>query len=120
MKKIKTRLEEITREICIGFNAKYEFNYLKQYPPTINDAAFNTFLKEIAVIVKIWKTLLFTFMTGGVAYYLEKVKGNMCFIGTRDEEYNYPLHNQNFNFNEEVLYTGTAFLAASTVNYLMI
>jgi amidohydrolase len=119
---IISRLEEIVGGVCAAFGADCEFNCVKQYPPTINDEKLNLFLQEVAGnLVSEDKVVVFDkpYMTAeDFAYFIEAVPGCMCFIGTKDESNNYPLHHSNFNFSEEVLRTGAVLLAAAAINYL--
>jgi amidohydrolase len=120
--KVKNRLEEIIAGVCQAFGATYEFDFINQYPVTINNNDFNIFLKDIADCVNDNRNVVKfdkPYMTGeDFSYYLHRVKGSMCFIGTSDDEFNHPLHNPNFNFDESVLCTGASFLAAAAINYL--
>jgi amidohydrolase len=119
---IISRLEQIVAGVCTAFHADYEFNCVKQYPPTINDNGLNLFLQEVAGnLVNEDKIVVFDkpYMTAeDFAYYMKEIPGCMCFIGTKDDDHFYPLHHSNFNFSEEVLQTGAALLAAAAINYL--
>lgn len=119
---IISRLEEITKGVCTAFRADYEFNCVKQYPPTVNDKNLNLFLQKVAgSVVDKDNVVVFDkpYMTAeDFAYFIEEVPGCMCFIGTKDEFNNHPLHHSNFNFSEEVLCTGAALLASAAINYL--
>lgn len=119
---IEKRLREIVEYTCRAYGADYDFNYIKQYPPTINDSNLNKFfMRSASRIAGEDDVIVFDkpYMTAeDFSYYLKKVPGCMCFLGTRDDKYNYPLHHEMFNFDEDVMVTGAAFMAACAVSFL--
>ena len=119
---IEKRLKEIVDCTCRTYGAEYDFNYVKQYPPTINNHDLNEFFMDTASDIDGKDNVVVfdrPYMTAeDFSYYLKNVPGCLCFLGTRDEKYNHPLHNERFNFDEDVMAKGAAFMAACAVSFL--
>ena len=72
------------------------------YPPLVNDASC---VARLSRAVKISPSGG-RFTAEDFAFYLEKVKGCMCWLGIRDEKHTAPLHSDTFDFDEGVLALG--------------
>ncbi len=126
---MKNRVVEITKGVASVFRATAEAEYKMQCPSVYNDK----FLSELSI--KANKELLgeenvITFadlfpngkMTGSedFGYISEKVPSLMMALGggSPDEGYPYPQHHPKVNFNEEILYVGSAVYANTAVQWL--
>lgn len=119
---IEDRLRKIVEGICLASDSSFQFNYIRQYPATINNPVITSLVKQSAMDImgkdKV-VTLSKPYMTAeDFAFYLEKIPGCMCFIGTGDDQYNYPLHHERFNFDEKVLEYGVRLLADAAIRFL--
>lgn len=72
------------------------------YPPLINHPSC---VARLAEVVKL-APACGRFTAEDFAFYLEKVKGCMCWLGVRDENHDSPLHSDTFDFDESVLALG--------------
>ena len=119
---IEKRLKYILYGMSISYNIDFEFNYIRQYPPTINNSQLNAILEQSALsvfgnrnVLKINKP----YMTAeDFAYYGQKIPGAIYLLGTCDEVYKYPLHSDKIDLDEDRLASGAAFLAMAAINYL--
>jgi amidohydrolase len=102
------RLEKIIDGVCQSMGATYELNFQKGYPPTINDAEMAHFVKKCAAQVVGESQVIEPEPTMGgedMAYFLEKTKGCFFFLGVGREK-GAPIHNPEFDFNEDVMPLG--------------
>ena len=102
------RLKKIIGGVCQSMDASYELNFQKGYPPTINDAEMADFVKKCAAGVVGESQVIEPESTMGgedMAYFLEKTKGCFFFLGVGREN-GTPIHNPEFDFNEDVLPLG--------------
>lgn len=119
---IEDRLKKIVSGICSANDVSFKFDYIRQYPATINNLEMTEFLKKVGEDV-FGKSNVITlkkpYMTAeDFAYYLKSIPGCMCFIGTYDDKNIYPLHHEKFNFDEKVLKIGVSLLASSAIRFL--
>jgi len=107
------RMEEIVKHITEMNNATYEVEFIKAYPPLINDPLMAEFVKNVAIeFVGIENVeILTTPSMGGedFAYYLEKKPGAYLWLGgrPRDSIDYYNNHNPKFDIDESSLLIGT-------------
>lgn len=82
-------------------------DYIEQYPPTVNHAEALELVKNNLPNSLVYKELDHPSMAAeDFAYYLEKTKGALLFLGSATDEYRYPLHNSKFQFDEGLLIMG--------------
>ena len=88
--------------------ARYEFEFFRGYPPTVNDEGLAEIVRRCASQVVGEKKVFEPepIMAGDdMSYFLEKVPGFFFFLGVGREN-SAPLHNSRFDYNEEVLHAG--------------
>ena len=104
---VRGRLLDVAHSVPKAFNCDMEYEIRDMYPAVCNDdKLFNVFYEAIGQEhVEIIKPLT---ISEDFSYYQKVVPGVFFFLGSRNEElgYVYPLHNNRFNFNEEVLLKG--------------
>lgn len=119
---VEKRLCNTVKMICNLNEVEAKVDYIRQYPPTINnEEAVKELLKALALINKSKDTVLLKepYMTAeDFAYYLNEAKGAMIFLGTKDEIYNHPLHHEEFNFDESVLMEGVILMSTMALSFL--
>ncbi|MCJ7809079.1 MAG: amidohydrolase [Desulfobulbaceae bacterium] len=102
------QMERIVRGVCESMGASYELEYVKGYPPLINDVEVADVVRKCAEAA-VGKERVFEPepSMGGedMAYFLERSKGCYFFLGVGREGCA-SLHNSRFDFNEEALLSG--------------
>jgi len=104
----KERMERIIKGVCEAMGARYEFEFFRGYPPTVNDEGLAEIVRRCASQVVGEKKVFEPepIMAGDdMSYFLEKVPGFFFFLGVGREN-SAPLHNSRFDYNEEVLHAG--------------
>ena len=103
----RERVEAINKGFEVAFGIKINMIFNPFYPPVINDSELYEKLKKIVPKENFIDN---TRLTGSedFSFYLQKNKGLMFLLGTRNEEkgFIHPLHNPRFDFNPEVLEKG--------------
>lgn len=118
-KVLLTRLEEVMAGICSTWKAKHSFRFLDGYPPVVNNQEFTAFFAEIARGLageENVKVLEFPTMGGeDMSFFLKEVPGTFFFLGAGNPEKGivHPHHHPCFDFDEDVLWLGTALLTES-------
>ena len=109
--------------LAMGCTAEIEYNYLE--PPVRNDdLALNKIASEAAKTLYGEDVLRSTALATGsedFSYIMEKIPSSMfVFLGCRDEETGcvYPVHNEKFKINENILPVGAAEYAQFAADYL--
>ena len=108
---------------AMGCTADVEYNYLE--PPVINrDAALNEIARSAARKLYGDGALAVSPVATGsedFSYLMEKIPSSLfVFIGCYDEQSGsiYPVHNEKFKINEDILHTGAALYAQFAADYL--
>ena len=119
---IEERIEQLLKGVCYASGAKYEYRYVRGYPPVVNDPQQARFLMDVAMEVDATKCVIDMqpMMIGeDFAYYLQHVKGAFYFIGAHPEDATdgYPHHHPMFNFEERAMLHSAKVLALSVVRY---
>lgn len=106
---LEKRMEQIVRNICEAHNAGYEFEYTHEFGPTINWEDCTKTLVEVAKKVvgeenvdgscEPWMG------SEDFGYYLKEVPGCLYFLGS-GKEGSVPLHNSQYDYNDDVLEIG--------------
>ena len=116
-------IERIIKNTAASYRAQAELEYIPIAPPLIND----TFISQIAAasLQKLYgENMAGTIekVMGGedFAFLCEKTPGAMAFvgIGNKEKKTDYPLHNDKFNIDEDVLPIGAALHAQFALDFL--
>ncbi|MEO0947436.1 MAG: M20 family metallopeptidase [Cyanobacteria bacterium J06641_5] len=114
---VRERIESTIAGICQSHGARYELDYWKLYPPTINDAGMADLIREIALeVVETPAGVAPECQTMGgedMSYFLQEVPGCYFFLGTANPEKGlaYPHHHPRFDFDETALGMGVEIFA---------
>ncbi|HEY9909244.1 MAG TPA: amidohydrolase, partial [Thermosynechococcaceae cyanobacterium] len=106
------RIEQVIQGVCQSHGADYELDYLRQYPPVINDAAIAELVRSVAeTVVETPAGVVPECQTMGgedMSFFLQEVPGCYFFLGSANAEKNlaYPHHHPRFDFDETALATG--------------
>jgi len=125
-REMRRQTEPMIRRIVEGtaatYGAKATLKYDAYAAPVIND---HEDLNEIArnACIKLYGedalgTLPKMMGSEDFAYYMEKVPGIFCFLGSHDEVHCYGNHNDHYDVDESVLKRGSAMHAQFAVDYL--
>ncbi|MFN3493583.1 MAG: M20 aminoacylase family protein [Hydrogenophaga sp.] len=117
---IEKRMQEIAEHTCAAFGATVEFQFNRNYPPTINHAAETAFAREVmAEIVGADKVVEQEPTMGAedFAYMLQARPGCYAFIANGDGAHREMghgggpcmLHNPSYDFNDDLIPLGATF-----------
>ncbi len=117
------RMREVAEGVCAAHGATCELTFTSGVPPTINDPAGAALMQEIAgALVGEPQVAQITPMMVGedMSEFLNRAPGCYVLVGAWDPErpINSPHHSPTFDFDERMLATGAALLAATAVEYL--
>ncbi len=104
----ESRLEKVVRGVCESMGVDFELKYSQGYPVTINDESAAEIVRRCAEKVVGEDRFVVPQKTMGgedFAFYLQKSKGCFFALGV-GREGAVPVHNPNFDFNEDVLLLG--------------
>ena len=117
------RIDAIVSGICASQGATYQLNYVKLYPPVINDPKITDLVKAVATdIVETPLGVVPECQTMGgedMAFFLERVPGCYFFLGAAnpDRSLAYPHHHPRFDFDETALATGVEIFVRCVEKY---
>jgi amidohydrolase len=106
------RIEAIVAGICTSHGANYKLDYLKLYPPLINDAKMTDLVRSVATeLVETPLGIVPECQTMGgedMSFFLQEVPGCYFFLGSANpaKSLAYPHHHPRFDFDETALSTG--------------
>ena len=116
-------IERIIKNTAASYRAQAELEYIPIAPPLINDALISQI--AAASLQKLYgENMAGTIekVMGGedFAFLCEKTPGAMAFvgIGNKEKKTDYPLHNDKFNIDEDVLPIGAALHAQFALDFL--
>ncbi len=116
-------MERVAKNTASSFNAEIDFEYIKGALPCINDPEISgiarkgiTKLYGEDIVVSFDKTTA----TEDFSYFLNKVPGIIAFLGTTNKEKGiiYPLHNKQYNIDEDILSVGVSLYAQFAIDFL--
>ncbi len=114
---IENRMREITQHVCTAFGASAEFEFSRNYPPTINHTAETAFVRQVMVdVVGADKVHAFEPTMGAedFSYFLQGKPGAYFVIGNGDGAHREGghglgpcmLHNPSYDFNDDLIPLG--------------
>ena len=117
---IERRMCEIAEHTAAAFGATCDFEFRRNYPPTVNHAAETAFAQSVMASVVGAENVLAQEPTMGAedfAYMLQAKPGCYCFIGNGDGAHRAAghglgpcmLHNPNYDFNDELIPLGATY-----------
>ena len=117
---IEARMSQIAEHTCAAQGLTCTFEFLRNYPPTINAAAEAEFAKQVMTDLVGLDQVLVQEPTMGAedfAYMLQAKPGAYCFIGNGDGDHRSvghgagpcTLHNPSFDFNDALLPLGASY-----------
>lgn len=120
---IERRMREVSQGICAAFGASCQFDFHRNYPPTINTAYEAGFARQVMQGIVGPEGLLEQEATMGAedfAYMLLEKPGAYCFIGNGDGSHRAAygqghdagpclLHNPHYDFNDNLIALGATY-----------
>ena len=114
---IETRMREVAEHTAAAFGMSCDFEFRRNYPPTINHAAETAFTREVAhALVGADNVRHFEPTMGAedFSFFLQKIPGCYFLIGNGDGEHRdgghglgpCTLHNPSYDFNDELIPLG--------------
>ena len=130
---IEQRMREIAEHTCAAFGATCDFEFDRNYPPTINSEAEAAFAQEVMRDIVGTSNVLVQEPTMGAedfAYMLQAKPGAYCFIGNGDgahrngyeggghHEGPCTLHNPRYDFNDDLIPLGGTYWVEVATRWL--
>lgn len=126
---IERRMREIAEHTCAAFGAGCEFEFRRNYPPTVNHPAETAFAREVLGDIVGAQRVLDQEPTMGAedfAYMLQQRPGCYLFIANGDGDHRAmghgdgpcTLHNPNYDFNDDLIPLGATFWVRLTEQWL--
>ena len=117
---IEQRMQAIAENICAAFDARCEFEFVRNYPPTVNHPAETAFAREVMAGIVGAEQVLVQEPTMGAedfAFMLQALPGVYCFIGNGDGAHRdaghgagpCTIHNPSYDFNDELIPLGASY-----------
>jgi len=117
---IEKRMEEIAKNICAAFDARCEFEFVRNYPPTINHVKEAAFTAEVLAGIVGQDNVVPQEPTMGAedfAFMLQARPGAYCFIGNGDGAHREmghgagpcTIHNPSYDFNDDLIPLGATY-----------
>ncbi|RCW71378.1 M20 aminoacylase family protein [Pseudorhodoferax soli] len=117
---IEQRMQAIAENICAAFDAQCEFEFVRNYPPTVNHPAETAFARDVMAGIVGADNVRPQEPTMGAedfAYMLQARPGAYCFIGNGDGAHREighgggpcTIHNPSYDFNDELIPLGASY-----------
>ena len=117
---IEARMQAVAKHTCAAFGATCEFEFQRNYPPTINSAPEAAFAREVMAQIVGEQNVLEQEPTMGAedfAYMLQARPGAYCFISNGDGAHREmghgggpcTLHNPSYDFNDDLIPLGATY-----------
>ena len=127
---IEKRMRQIAEHVCAAHDAQCEFEFVRNYPPTINHANEAEFARQVMANIVGADQVGVQEPTMGAedfAYMLQAKPGAYCFIANGEGDHRHmghgggpcTLHNPSYDFNDELIPLGATYwvqLAQSWLN----
>ena len=117
---IENRMKQIAEHTCAAFDAQCEFEFVRNYPPTINSAPEAEFARRVMADIVGADNVAVQEPTMGAedfAYMLQAKPGAYCFIANGDGSHRETghgagpcmLHNPSYDFNDNLIPLGATY-----------
>jgi amidohydrolase len=126
---IEKRMKEVAEHTCAAFEARCEFSFTRNYPPTVNSAAEADFARQVMSDIVGPANVLAQEPTMGAedfAYMLQAKPGAYCFISNGDGAHREmghgegpcTLHNPSYDFNDDLIPLGGTYWVQLATRWL--
>ncbi len=106
---IEHRMRKLADSTCQAFDARCEFEFHRNYPPTINHPKETEFVRQVVTALVGTENVIEFEPTMGAedfSYFLREKPGCYFLIGNGDSESSCILHNPNYDFNDAIIPVG--------------
>ncbi len=121
---LKNRIGEVANSVCTAFGAECVYEFIKSYPPLINDEKLAENLYTVASDILGEDNCIYggnaTMAGEDFAYFAESCPSVLFKLGCMNEEKGciYPLHHSSFDIDEDALSHGISVFTAFALDYL--
>jgi hippurate hydrolase len=126
---IEKRMEEIARHTCAAFDATCEFQFVRNYPPTVNSAPEADFARQVMGAIVGEANVMPQEPTMGAedfSYMLQAKPGAYVFIANGDGAHREmghgggpcTLHNPSYDFNDDLIPLGATYWVELAARWL--
>lgn len=120
---VERQIENVLKGLSVQSGCTYDFNFIKLYPPLINDAAMTQIArKSIGKIIgddNVYELPDPNMGGEDFAYLCEHVPSAFFFVGINEKDKPEPVHHHpNFAWEDDVLIESSAYLAQIAYDYL--
>ena len=121
--RLEQRIKETVMLTAQASRASAEVEYIRYYPPTVNNGEVTDFLAECAGKILGKENVIEVEPTTGtedVAYYINEVPGSYGVLGSQkshDDGKLYPHHNSKFHLDESVFWIGSAIFVQCALDF---
>lgn len=121
---LEKEIGKIVKGVCEATGAKYEYRFIRLFPPLINDEGIARRLHNSSARILGEKNAVWggkaTMAGEDFAYFTQAVSGAIFKLGCRNrkEGITAPLHNKRFQIDEKCLKYGAAILADFAIDFL--
>jgi amidohydrolase len=126
---IEQRMKQVAEHVCAAHNAQCEFEFARNYPPTINSAAEADFCAKVMADIVGAGNVMVQEPTMGAedfSYMLQAKPGAYCFISNGDGDHRVMghgggpcmLHNPSYDFNDDLIPLGATYWVRLTEAWL--
>ena len=126
---IEARMREVAEHTCAAHQATCDFEFVRNYPPTVNSAPEAAFARRVMQEIVGEANVLAQEPTMGAedfAYMLQVRPGAYCFIANGEGAHRMPghgegpctLHNPSYDFNDELIPLGATYWVRLTEQWL--
>ncbi|ART49949.1 M20 aminoacylase family protein [Acidovorax carolinensis] len=117
---IETRMKQVAEHTCAAHEATCEFEFVRNYPPTVNSAAEADFARQVMAGIVGEANVVVQEPTMGAedfAFMLQAKPGAYCFIANGDGTHRdmghgggpCTLHNPSYDFNDDLIPLGATY-----------
>ncbi len=122
-KEMPNKIERIVKGVCEAFRGEYSFEYIHEYPPTINDPQMTELAKQAAEEVVGEGNVIdpgITMSAEDFSYFLQEAPGSFLFLGIAnpDKGIDKNNHHPQFDIDEDALPLGIELLVRIALKYL--
>ena len=126
---IETRMKQIAESICAAFDAQCEFEFVRNYPPTVNTAPEAEFARSVMQAIVGEANVILQEPTMGAedfSYMLQVKPGAYVFIANGDGAHREmghgggpcTLHNPSYDFNDDLIPLGGTYWVELATRWL--
>ncbi|MGI9134647.1 MAG: M20/M25/M40 family metallo-hydrolase, partial [Rhodoferax sp.] len=130
---VEQRMRAVAEHTCAAFDTQCEFEFFRNYPPTINSPAEAEFARQVMVDIVGAEQVLVQEPTMGAedfAYMLQAKPGAYCFISNGDGAHRAryegsghdagpcTLHNGRYDFNDDLIPLGATYWVQLATRWL--